>query len=235
MPFHNISTSGSGRRSPISLPISSSYRSSSVYSPGPPKSPYQRPPVRRANTSLPACVVHVAAPEICQPIKSGPIAGKNEITDIPYPSPPPTIPAESIITSSPPGPSSTEDVKFEPVIPLWTCGTFIPGCPRSLLSTVTPSFLEDKIETRDRDMVIRDVSNDMMYGWETLHSEVRETSPLRYEYDSYTSRFTVKCATSPAHESATIFFTHQVSRALESRLNEDQYLDMVQVSSGACM
>lgn len=235
MPFHNISSSGPGRRSPISLPIPSSYRSASVYPPGPPRSQYQRPRVTRANTSPPDRVAHVAALEIRQPTNYGPLAAKNEITDIPYPSPPPTIPAESITTSSPPGPSSSEDVKSVPIIPLWHHDAFIPDYPRPLLSTLTPSFLEDKIETRDRDMIIRDVSEDTLYSWETLHPEVRETSPLRYEYDSYTSRFIVKCATSPAHESVTIFFTHQVSRALESRLSEDQYLDMVQVSSGACM
>lgn len=88
-------------------------------------------------------------------------------------------------------------------LPLPFCGdhddAFIPAFLRPAFSAFEPCFLEDTIEKRDRDMIIRGVSVDMLFNWKTLHPEVRETSPLRYKYDSSTSRFIVKCATSPVH------------------------------------
>lgn len=143
-----------------------------------------------------------------------------------YPSPPFSHGARS----SPPSPTNVPPVvsDTDPICPLFAADE----SPSATLMRLTPEKFEELVETMTGRITFPGISSAMFDAWQSLYPEVREADHLNYEYDSRTCRFMIKCATSPVHESVSIFFTNRVSAALQSRLGIDTYEDTVQVSSG---
>lgn len=96
---------------------------------------------------------------------------------------------------------------------------------------LTPETFENTVETMTGRVAFPGISGNILRAWRSLYPIDMESKSLNYEYNSQTSRFVVKCPTSPVHESVSIFFNNRVSSGLQARLG-DTYQDTVQVSTG---
>lgn len=143
-----------------------------------------------------------------------------------YPSPP----SSHVTRSGPPSPTNLPPVYSDtsPIIPLFSGAQ----SASSTLMRLTPETFENMVETMTGRVSFPGISGDMFSAWRSLYPVDMESKSLNYEYNSCTSRFIIKCPSSPVHESVSIFFTNRVSSGLQARLGLDTYEETVQVSSG---
>lgn len=97
---------------------------------------------------------------------------------------------------------------------------------------LTVDRFEEMVQLMSGRVTIPGVSSDILHAWQSLHPEIEDANHLNYEYNSDTCRFVMKCATSPIHESVSVFFTNRACAELQSRLGLDTFEDTVQVSAG---
>lgn len=148
---------------------------------------------------------------------------------LPYPSPP----SSRFTRSSPPSPTNIPPVYSDtgPLCPLHPTGEST-STSSSVLMSLTFDKFEEMVGTMTGRVSLPGVSSDILHAWQSLYPEIQEEDHFNYEYNSHTCRFVIKCATSPMHESVSVFFTNRVAAELQSRLGLDTYEDTVLVSSG---
>lgn len=99
----------------------------------------------------------------------------------------------------------------------------------------TPDLLTHMAAAETGRLVFRNVAPAQVDDWLRRYPEVRENADFRYEYDSLTQRFMVKCSPCAVHESFSIFFKTDVILGMAAKLGPKTVKKILQVSSGSGM
>lgn len=70
----------------------------------------------------------------------------------------------------------------------------------------TPSLLTYMAAAESGRLIFRRIAPAQVNAWLRCYPEVVENPDIRYEYDSLTQRFMIKCSPCAVHESFSIFF-----------------------------
>lgn len=100
------------------------------------------------------------------------------------------------------------------------------------LLSITPQQIEEMFETITGRVTLAGVSRPRLMAWKSLYPELADTQRYRYEYDSHTLCFAIKCCTEPMHDSLSIFFTKRVNSILRFRLGTSGFEASVEPAGG---
>lgn len=99
----------------------------------------------------------------------------------------------------------------------------------------TPGLLIYMAAAESGRLIFRRIAPAQVNAWLRRCPEVVENPDIRYEYDSLTQRFMIKCSPCAVHESFSIFFKTVVILGMASKLGSSTVKKILQVSSGSGM